>query len=470
MHRSQGQLLTPRRALLVYSVIQIDQIRDALQAAGSGAFTLDSGDNLAVRACLIAIPCAIGFCVTVLLYFTWRLYLEFGWSIYKHIGADLRMRRRFMVYQILVALLKFDFIFFLGFSIQFAVINLDVKDPEFSLTIAAIPITVLGLVFTAWALRHEKMWGMLVSCIFFLAGLSYFLFKLIRLYSGAKAADYSNSARRPLATFAVITLCLLFATLANGALCVHNFNHGLKHHVLRRTGGQMTKSGSKTNGVGDVEAFEMPTRAALDDGEGSEASPRRSGLASAGAAMSTSSTRPYTAKSGLGVSTRPVYPTDHRRRDDDTSEDDDDDDDDDFYDHTGHTADEDQFGFEATYYEDAPKPFAQHGVGGEARDSMTASEVEAMDIADYYAYGQRSAVTSMYGPPEYPHGVHQEPRSAFAGQDLTTQLAPQTATHGAGQQPEQRNERSDQWHDAAAVVQRSMTLADRHRSGGFARR
>ena len=320
-----------------------------------------------------------------------------------------------MVYQILVALLKFDFIFFLGFSIQFAVINLNVRDPEFSLTIAAIPITVLGLIFAAWALRHEKKWGMLISCVFMLAGLSYFLFKLIRLYSGPKAESYSNSARRPLATFAVVTLCLLFATLANGVLCVTNFGYGLKHHVLRRTNDGMTKSGSKTNALGDVEAYEMPARAALDDGEGSEGSARRSGLASAGAAMSTSSRRPYTPKDGPSVEVKPAYPTPTRRnQDQDSSDDDDDDDDDDdfseyeyMHHHTTTTTAASRLHLTdvpTTLFEDPakfPPPPKVNTDGDGVSVSGSASDVEAMDIADYYAYGQRSAFTSVYDPAEF---------------------------------------------------------------------
>ncbi|BFZ54706.1 hypothetical protein PYCC9005_001743 [Savitreella phatthalungensis] len=337
-------------ALLVYAVIQIDQIKDALAVAG--AISLYGS----LQPFLVAIPCVIAVFTTCLAYLTWRLYREFGWSIYKHIGADLRMRRRFMAYQILVSLLKFDFIFFLGFSIQFAVIALDVKDPEFALTLAAIPTTVLGLIFTAWALRHEKRWGMAVSCLFMLAGLSYFLFKLIRLYAGPKAPTYGNSARRPLATFAIVTIALLVATLANGIVCVTNFGHGLKHHVLGRSAWHEAFRLGSIRHRGVTAEPEHGNNLGLDHSPYPGRSPanrfavseddivKRDGLASAGAQFAQTPSKIPVVKLRPRSASRDVGTTD---------DDDDEDDDDDI-------------------------------------DRWRESQVQAMDIADFYAFGNDS--------------------------------------------------------------------------------
>jgi hypothetical protein len=33
-------------------------------------------------------------CATLQVFFTWKLYQQFGWNIYKRIGADLRMQSK----------------------------------------------------------------------------------------------------------------------------------------------------------------------------------------------------------------------------------------------------------------------------------------------------------------------------------------------------------------------------------------
>ncbi|ORY76990.1 hypothetical protein BCR37DRAFT_389256 [Protomyces lactucae-debilis] len=220
-------------ALATYSIIQIAQIRDALVAANLTPIWNGTESRLPIRPFLFAIPPVIIVFNGALVYLAYRLYNEFGWTIYKHIGADLQMRRRYMAYQIFVALLKFDFVVFVGFSVQFAVIQLDRSDPEFYMTLAVIPITMLGLLCTSLALRREIHWAMYLALIYFLAGAGYFVFKVERMYAGPKAASY-GAARRPLVTFAILTLALLVASIANAIVCMRNFGFGLKQILDRR--------------------------------------------------------------------------------------------------------------------------------------------------------------------------------------------------------------------------------------------
>jgi len=145
---------------------------------------------IGVQAFLIAVPCVIAVAAAILFLITWKLFQEFGWSIYKQIGASVQMRQRFLIYQIFVALLKFDFFFctslsssnsdlsVLGFEIQFLVIIISITDAEFGITIAAIPITIVILIFCAWSVRHESFVGMITTIFCFLGGLAYFLFKV----------------------------------------------------------------------------------------------------------------------------------------------------------------------------------------------------------------------------------------------------------------------------------------------------
>ncbi|KAK8204361.1 hypothetical protein M8818_005090 [Zalaria obscura] len=228
-------------ALLIYAGVQTDQIKDAvlsLQDQPNGPF-IKGGVWADLKPFLIAVPCVIALGTVLLSFIAWKLYDEFAWTIYKDISADLRMKRRYLVFQIYRALLKFDFFFFLGFTVQFLVVVGNTRAIEFWLTIAAIPITIIILVLADYWTKHESTTGMISIITLYFAALAYFLFKLVRMYDTStqsgrdRVADY-KPARRSLTTFAVITVLLLLVTIANACWCTSNFGKGLKSHVVKR--------------------------------------------------------------------------------------------------------------------------------------------------------------------------------------------------------------------------------------------
>ena len=138
--------------------------------------------------------------------------------------------------QIYIALLKFDFFFFLSFTIQFLVVVSNTSLTEKILTGVAIPISIIILFLAGYWTRKEFFAGKIVVIFLYFAAMAYFLFKLVRMYDDAdpgRVADYAP-ARRGLTLFAVITVLMLLITIINAILCMTNFNKGLKPHLKKR--------------------------------------------------------------------------------------------------------------------------------------------------------------------------------------------------------------------------------------------
>jgi DNA-binding transcriptional regulator of glucitol operon len=89
-------------ALLAYTALQIDQIGDSINLLHDAME--EPNVWLQVRAYLVAIPIIIGVCTIALSWIAWKLYKEFAWDILKQIGADYRMKKRFLHYQVSILL------------------------------------------------------------------------------------------------------------------------------------------------------------------------------------------------------------------------------------------------------------------------------------------------------------------------------------------------------------------------------
>lgn len=91
-------------ALVVYTAIQVDQISIALGVLRDfNSFKPGFSAEIVwqdVRPYLIAIPTIIGLATICMGFISWKLYQDFAWDILKNIGADYRMKKRFLHYQV----------------------------------------------------------------------------------------------------------------------------------------------------------------------------------------------------------------------------------------------------------------------------------------------------------------------------------------------------------------------------------
>lgn len=85
--------------LLIYAAVEIDQVDDAVKnLMFLNDIDMDAWQKL--RPFLIAGPCVLALGTVLLSLVAWKLYDEFAWTIYKHISADLRLKRRYLTYQV----------------------------------------------------------------------------------------------------------------------------------------------------------------------------------------------------------------------------------------------------------------------------------------------------------------------------------------------------------------------------------
>jgi hypothetical protein len=158
---------------LVYAIIQSSEIRQT-------SLSLQSGfSHIPVNVLTTVLPIVISIAELAYVALAWTIYNEFGWKVYKFLGADRQIKKMFAVYQIFQCLVKFDVFFWVGFCVQFTFLVLDSHSWQFYVTCAALPLSIVLLVEGHLAARYENKWMMgtfLTGCV---GAMIYFCYKVL---------------------------------------------------------------------------------------------------------------------------------------------------------------------------------------------------------------------------------------------------------------------------------------------------
>ncbi|KAK0542986.1 hypothetical protein OC846_006334 [Tilletia horrida] len=249
-------------ALTVTAALEITQVRDALERQDierdgipchfNQAERCSAVDTLyypLVQKFLIVVPILTGLAQIPITILTYYLFRDFGWAIYRKIGADLRIRNMFLWYQVFVVWLKFDFFFGGAFTIAYLIIVADENSWEYPVTIAAVPAAFIVLFMAAFAVRREIHFLMWICIAGFVAGMVYFLYKLASIFVPRTSAQYTT-VRLTLPFFSIFATVSLIFTLINACICLYNFGKGLReaHDSFGSFGGLWTNSRSHKGG------------------------------------------------------------------------------------------------------------------------------------------------------------------------------------------------------------------------------
>ncbi|GAA5927718.1 hypothetical protein JCM10213_000875 [Rhodosporidiobolus nylandii] len=211
-------LLLFNTLFLVYALVQIHEIRSLVNGA-------------ALKVLVWFIPGMISLTELTYLATIWAIYKEFGWQVFKKIGADRRIKKCYAWFQVFLAILKFDGFFFLAFSLQLVFLVPTQTSAERWITVAALPVTLVILFIGYYAVKREHkefFWAFLAGCS---AGCAYFVYKLFIIYKD-RSTDY-KLVFKSLTVFAALCLAALVWTTTCVCVCYRHFGRGLKYHMMK---------------------------------------------------------------------------------------------------------------------------------------------------------------------------------------------------------------------------------------------
>ncbi|CAO3691326.1 unnamed protein product [Rhizopus stolonifer] len=228
--------VTSQFLAVLFASIQIIEIRKRYKDADQKILNLMA--DFSMQYLMLALKNGIGLVILcallsiVFAYLCYQLFKQFGWNIYKRIGADVDQQSRFQLVQVLFLLLKLDAFFQLVLCVFYAVVMTQEQ------------------YFSMWDINRKKMVGYIVHILITLV--------LIPILLCARHGVISENATT-IALFQVAEIIMVFdlvlvlvdsagtwifwilavcvaivlciATIIFGFLVAQNFNEGLKPHL-----------------------------------------------------------------------------------------------------------------------------------------------------------------------------------------------------------------------------------------------
>ncbi|KAI9045970.1 uncharacterized protein KD926_005914 [Aspergillus affinis] len=247
---------------LGYSIMQYKHIRTAIHDLplthdGQNRPFVDLGRDIwpQVRPAQLAAPAIIGFCTLLVWPLAYQLHRQFVWELYRSIRGDTKTKVRYRAYELLpsaqvyIVLLKVDFYFIIGFILQYNLIDVHFDEPEYSLTMALIPATLIVMFSGLYFVRSERKIAMIcvTVCailstrlfvklsnkhpsplqICYFAMIAYLLSRIIVLFGNGLCAN--SDGKDMMLLFAFMSLILTTLMVQSVIRCILNFGQGLKN-------------------------------------------------------------------------------------------------------------------------------------------------------------------------------------------------------------------------------------------------
>jgi len=225
--------------LFGYSIMQYQQARSFFNRVSNIAITEKAGKlaqaNFTDHDTIFIITMLAS--ALFFLLFIWqgyKLHKDFGWSIYKRIGADAKLRDMYKMYFVLLMLLKLDVFFYASFALQFLVVVLfnhsESSTTEITLHVVVAAFMMSILIFLAVrAVKTENSQLLIAFLIGNVACICYLAYKL----SQALSEQRFETVRKSITFTIVLDILLGIATFIVAFLCYRNFGSGLKPHLSK---------------------------------------------------------------------------------------------------------------------------------------------------------------------------------------------------------------------------------------------